>query len=275
MGMFFNYDKPGKGVDKDAPKKKGFFLFFELVWRKLGKLFLSNMLYFLVSLPLLILYHFFFFGVIAGNLPADIDGTALNQLVLYVTVVFTILWGTGPVSCGYTYLLRNFAREEHVWLTSDFFEKIKENFKKGILILLVDIVVLFFGSNAIVFYWSLAQQGNTLFLYLMFVAVLCMMLYTFMHFYLFQFTVTFDNKLSVIYKNSLIMAIATMPMNLLLTALVAICTYFAFSMLTPIAIILVSFLLWISLMRFIIDFYTARVIKRKLIDVQESKESDE
>ena len=32
MGLFsFNYAKPGPGVDRDAPKKKGIFLYFELL----------------------------------------------------------------------------------------------------------------------------------------------------------------------------------------------------------------------------------------------------
>ena len=31
MGIFGGgYDKPGKGVDKNEPKKKGFFLFFDI-----------------------------------------------------------------------------------------------------------------------------------------------------------------------------------------------------------------------------------------------------
>ena len=58
MGLFFNYDKPGKGIEKDAPKKKGPFLYLELLWRKLGKLILSNILYFVLSLPVILLYHF-------------------------------------------------------------------------------------------------------------------------------------------------------------------------------------------------------------------------
>ena len=32
---FFNYDKEGPGIDKNAPKKKGIFLFFELLGNKL------------------------------------------------------------------------------------------------------------------------------------------------------------------------------------------------------------------------------------------------
>ena len=32
FGSFFNYDKEGPGVEKDAPEKKGFIIFF-LNWR--------------------------------------------------------------------------------------------------------------------------------------------------------------------------------------------------------------------------------------------------
>lgn len=56
MGLFFNYDKPGPGVDKNAPKHWGIFLYFELLWRNFGKMLLSNMLYFVVSMPVLALY---------------------------------------------------------------------------------------------------------------------------------------------------------------------------------------------------------------------------
>ena len=56
MRLLFNYDKPGPGVDKDAPKRKGIFLFLTLLWRNSGKLLISNMLYFVVSLPVLALY---------------------------------------------------------------------------------------------------------------------------------------------------------------------------------------------------------------------------
>lgn len=265
MGLFFNYDKPGKGVEKDAPKKKGFFLYFELVWRKLGKIFLSNMLYFLVSLPVIAVYYFFYLNVIVGNVVGITDGTALHQLILICTVLTVVLWGTGPVSAGYTFILRNFAREEHVWLLSDFFGKCKENFKHCIVFLIVDFAALFFGLNAIFFYGSMAKDGNTICLLFMVITVFCMAVYTFMHFYMYQFAVTFENGIKDLYKNSLMMALATMPMNLLLSAVVFVLTYFAFSILTPVAIGLLVLLCWIGFMRFPIDFYSARIIKKRLI----------
>ena len=275
MGLFFNYDKPGPGVEKDGPKKRGAFLFLELLWRKLGKIFLSNMLYVLVSLPVILLYHFFSFYIMSAILPAELarDGTLLNQLTLILTAIITIFWGTGPVSCGYTFLLRNFAREEHVWLMSDFFEHIRKNFKQSLIIFIIDLVVLFAGTNSIYFYFSVAKQYPAM-QYLAYFMVVTRIIYTFMHFYMYEFLVTFNVSIKDVFKNSLIMAFASAPINVFLVVFIVVATYVAFSYLTPIAIILVTFLFWVSLMRFCIDFSSARKIKKELID-KADKGSDE
>ena len=271
MGLFFNYDKPGPGIEKDGPKKKGIFLFLELIWRKLGKLFLSNMLYMAVSLPVLLLYHFIAFYVLSAAMPVEIaaNSTIFNQLVLLVTVIFTIFWGTGPVSCGYAFLLRNFAREEHVWLASDFFEHTRKNFKQSLIVFIIDIIVLITGINAIYFYWKMSAAMPAL-RWVSYILAFVMFIYTIMHFYMYEFLVTFKLKVRDVYKNSLIMAFAALPMNIFLMAFVAICSYLFFSFLTPIAILLVAALFWVSFMRFSIDFFAARIIKRELIDRKES-----
>lgn len=262
MGLFNNYDKPGKGIDKDAPKKKGIFLYFELLWRKLGLLVKSNMLYFLVSIPVILIYHFASWFVLT-NLTRS--GNPSQHFILISAILLTILWGTGPVSCGYAYLMRNFAREEHVFLTSDFFEKIKENFKLGNAMLAADIVVLFTGTIALRFYMQLFKSGHAFAKYIICILIIAAMFYTFMHYYVYEFAVTFENKVGATIKNSLIMSAATLPMNLLLTIFITFITYLVFGFFTPIAIVFLSLFFWISLMRFPIDFYVARVIKRKLI----------
>jgi len=275
MGLFFNYDKPGPGVEKDGPKKRGVFLFLELLWRKLGKIFLSNMLYVLVSLPVILLYHFLCFYFLSAIMPAEIVGnsTVINQLTLILTALLTIFWGTGPVSCGYTFLLRNFAREEHVWLVSDFFEHIRKNFKQSLIIFIIDIVVLVSGVNSIYFYFNMSGQYPML-RYLAYFMIAAMIIYTFMHFYMYEFLITFNVKVKDVFKNSLIMAFASAPINVFLVIFVVVATYMFFSILTPIAILLVTFLFWVSLMRFCIDFSSARKIKKELID-KVNKESDE
>ena len=171
--------------------------------------------------------------------------------------------------------MRSFSREEHVWLTSDFFQKIRENFKQGLFVLITDIAVLFLGSNAMIFYSSLYKSGYQIGLYIMSIVVIFMMIYTFMHFYLYQFIITFDLKFRDILKNSVIMSIASLPMNICLTVFVIIISFFAMTMLSPIGIILISVLCWMSFMRFPIDFYVSRIIKRKLIDTQDTEESED
>lgn len=45
MGLFGNYAKEGPGVKKNEPQKKRFFYFFELYFRKFGKLMTLSLLY--------------------------------------------------------------------------------------------------------------------------------------------------------------------------------------------------------------------------------------
>lgn len=49
----FDYSKEGPGVDKNAPKKKGFVVFFEIYFRKFWKLICANLLYVLFTIPIL------------------------------------------------------------------------------------------------------------------------------------------------------------------------------------------------------------------------------
>ena len=44
MGLFFNYDKPGPGVDKNAPKHWGIFLYFVVSMPVLALYFISTYL---------------------------------------------------------------------------------------------------------------------------------------------------------------------------------------------------------------------------------------
>jgi len=104
----FDYSKPGPGVHKNAPKKKSFVIFFEILFRKFWKLITANLLFILVSLPLLT---------------------------------------TGLASAGLTYITRNFAREKHAFIAGDFFDTIKKNWKQalavGIINLIVTVVIAF------------------------------------------------------------------------------------------------------------------------------------
>ena len=265
MGLFFNYDKPGPGVEKDAPRKKGVFLFFELLGRNFRKLVLANMLYFAVSLPVSVLYFIISLLFMTAVLPDGVMTVGFMQFTVIMTLLLVVLWGTGPVSSGYTYILRNAAREEHTFLASDFFQKSKESFLHGLVFLIVDIVMLIAFSTSVLTYGKLSEQEGGIYVLLFVLAGVMIVFYTIMHFYLYEMEVTFKDGILRLYKNAFLMAFATLPMCLLIGAIIVIISLVLLSYLTPVAIIVVAFILWISVMRFMVDFYTARVIKKQIL----------
>lgn len=106
----FNYEKEGPGIDKNAPKKKTFIVFFETFFRNFWKFISINLIYTLISLPILT---------------------------------------NGIASAGITNVARNTARDKHSFGLSDFFETIKKNWKQALpagIINTVLYIVLFFDA---------------------------------------------------------------------------------------------------------------------------------
>ena len=66
MGLFNSYLKEGPGVDVNAPKKKGIFLFFEVLGRKFFKLMKANGLYFLTSIPFFVIVMLILAPILRG-----------------------------------------------------------------------------------------------------------------------------------------------------------------------------------------------------------------
>ena len=126
MGIFGGgYDKPGKGVDKNAPKKKGFFLFWDIIIQKFVKFIQLNSLYSLLSIIWIVALYFFAGFIIAGH-PEFIEGISsqiqidgasgediLQSLIFGFRAMFAVgvflLWGSGPVSAAYSYIVRNYS----------------------------------------------------------------------------------------------------------------------------------------------------------------------
>lgn len=104
----FNYEKEGPGISKNAPKKKTFVVFFETFFRNFWKFITVNLVYCVLSLPIIT---------------------------------------NGLASAGMTNITRNIARDKHSFGLSDYFDTVKKNFKQalgaGILNALIYIVLFF------------------------------------------------------------------------------------------------------------------------------------
>jgi uncharacterized membrane protein YesL len=284
MGFFGGgYDKPGKGVDKDAPKKKGFFLFWDIVIHKFTKFLQLNSLHSVCSVIWIVLLYFFAAFILAGH-PAflagisaqmQLDGTSGSDMTsmiifgfctMFAIAVF-MLWGSGPVSAAYSYVVRCFTRGEHAWIVSDGRDKIKENFKQGMIVVLIDAVILVFGINALYFYFSAYQTyGSVMWMILCYVTFLLLLIYTMIHPYLYQLMVTFECTIGQLYRNAILLTLGNLPINFLLTLIEAAIIFAAFNLFNPAIAILFSLIIGSCIMRFPTEFYAARVIERSIIN---------
>ncbi|MEG0853338.1 MAG: YesL family protein, partial [Angelakisella sp.] len=94
FGLGPNYNRPGPGIPKDAPKKKGAALFFEILGREFWSLLVLNLTYVLACIPIITIG------------PATV---ALNRVT--ITMV----------------------RDQNVYPWRDFWDAMRKNWKQGLL----------------------------------------------------------------------------------------------------------------------------------------------
>ena len=270
----FDYNKPGKGVAKDEPKKPAPIHFLQLVVRKFFKLITLNLLYFVVLLPLIAVFLLYLFNIMqikpeeivsplltlivmaAGSLP-----NIVNYLLLIVSAVLF-----GPATAAVSYILRNYAREEHAWLWYDFKTKAKENFRQAFCVGVIDLVV----CASFLFYLSSAAQGvEGPFQVLSYLAFPIIFVYIIMRFYIYTVIVTFNISLFNAFKNSLIFFVLGLGRNLIAligsAAILFLCRF--------LDIVLVP-LFAFTFSGFLISFCTWPVIKKYMIDKVQLQNND-
>lgn len=291
MGIFGGgYTKEGKGVDKNEPKKKGFFLFIDILIHKISKLIGANCLYTMTSI-IWIAVLYFLGGLmissteIVGSIAERINAVeaGINQeemqgsIMLLLQLVFSIgiftLWGSGPASSAYAYINRCFTRGEHAWVVSDGVDKFKENFKQGMLVVLFDLIILVFAVNAMHFYHVLyTGTSNILWLVLEYLIIMVLIVYTMMHPYIYQIMVTFECSIWSVYKNALIITFAKLPVSFILLSLGTAVIFALFTYLNPLAAALIAVIAGLCITRYPSEFYAARVIERSILKDMKEKQ---
>ncbi len=244
MGLFFrNYDTPGKGVSKNEPKKRGFFRFFELYFRNFWKLISAQFWYILLCLPVL-------------------------------------TCGLGEV--GLAYISRMAAVDKHTFVTSDFFDAIKKNWKKALSLGIINLLItLVFAANLYIIIYSTIFASQTARAVMLVVTLFLFVLFSFARFYQNMLMITFDFKLGTIIKNSFLFATLGIKHNLIIGGTLLLCYFAAYWALSinitialPIVIILGVFL-FPSFRSFLIQFNVFPEIKKYIIDPYYNEHPDD
>lgn len=261
--------KPGKGISKNEPEKRRFFLFFELIGSKIRKLTELNLLYTVMLIPLFTGLYF------SLDLNTDISAKPIFTIhpdVVSLIILAASVFVTGPATAGFVYVLRNMQRREHAWVVSDFFAQFKKNYLQGIAVSALDLIcytVLYVAFNFYVYIMPAdAPEMGTLFPIAgaVFTAVLALV-YTWAHYYIYTMMVTFSLKFSDLFKNSLMFSLARLPLNIFITAVLAALTV-GFLLLFTVSIIAaaaVFALVLLSLSGFFVVFATYPTIDKFML----------
>lgn len=185
MGLFSNYDTPGRGVLKTPHEKKGFFKFWEIYGRHMWKLMELNLLYFLFCLPS-------FAAVILGLM-------TFNPLWLVFCIPGIII---GPATAAMTRVTRNFSQERPAFVMHDFFKSFKLNLKQGLIMGLIDNLFVVWLIVGIPIYKSLAERDSMMYIPFV-ISLACALMFVMMHFYIYQMMCSTNLTMVQILKNSL------------------------------------------------------------------------
>lgn len=203
MGLFRrDFDKPGPGVPKNAPRKKGFARFFEILGRDIGNLVKVNLLYQACVLPAQLLLIVSILGFVGGNallfLVCSLLGAAAGILV-------------GPAGAALNYCVSKMLRDVPGFVGHDFKKALRENFNTmagpGILYAII------MGAQVYAYlYYSGMQQGVGPML--MGAFLLSVLLFTMVAPYLFLQAPYLQLRAGSLLKNSLLLAVGFFPRSL-------------------------------------------------------------
>ncbi len=278
FGMF-DYTKPGKGVSKEDVDIHGIALYFDILWRRLGKLICLNLLYVLFSIPALVIYwHLSAYLITAfvSFYPGDYEPLALQFLNLFTTVSLLLLLGSGSPTAAMSYVLRKYVNDTHSWVWSDFWDNFKSNFVQGTLMFIINAVAFVVAGIALLFY---ANMGGLFSVVLTTLVGIMFIIFIMAQMYTYNIMASMKLKLRHIYKNALVLTVGRLPINIcaIAVALIAIYLYnlVAVYELSLIAILIIFYTLPVYTQIFITNNTVNKYLIKPSEEAEKNSESEE
>lgn len=241
FNRMYNGNPNRPDIDPEDMPKNRFELFFTTLGIRIGDLVKLNLIVAVVLIPVIAWTILSAMAFVVGLNPengtavleADFIPYLLNMVSIYLLVLLVALPLAGPPLAGMTYIVRNYARDDHAWLWSDFKEQMKKNWKQSVAAMFVLAVVLYLSFVTLQFYG--VSMGTQKGIYLGFMAyymtntfdqpswmwVMQLIFITFVgmfilsYMYVFPLIVTYKMKIGQIFKNSLMLALGRLPFTLI------------------------------------------------------------
>lgn len=194
-----DFNKPGPGVPKNAPRKRGFGRFFELITRDFSNLVKLNLIYALSLLPAFVMLILTWVGLIYSN---TVMFFACGLLALVASIP------VGPSTTAMYYIVTKMLRDDPGFIWHDYKKQFKANFRSMLFPGIIYAVI--FGSQVFAFMYYTQLEGGIGFamiaIYMFSVLLLAMAAP-----YFFTQAAYVDLKPLGLLKNSLLMALGYAP----------------------------------------------------------------
>ena len=246
----YYYGKSGKGDfrKEDLPQNRRQ-LFTDTLKTRLSALCRINLLYMLIFLPMMIMlmYHFTNILSVTSNImlieqndyasyvetlteaeeevriteeqfealknDSNIIGDMLDNTVLRMLIwLIPCMAITGPFTAGLSYITRNWARDEHAFIWTDFKDAVKANWKQSLILSVITSIMPLMVYIGWKFYGQMAAQ-NTIMVVPQVLVVLIALIWAISITYMHPLTVTYELKTKDVIRNGLLLGVARLPMS--------------------------------------------------------------
>lgn len=223
FGKFMNnyyYGKSGKGdyTKGDLPTNR-WQLFWEMLRTRLSGLCRLNLMYMIIWLPTMIVLMMGVTSIFSSLMTEEGElvenASALLQSIIQGTLLLLVpcIGITGVATPGVAYVTRNWSRDEHAFIWSDFKDAVKANWKQGLPISLITgflPIAVYVGWT---FYGDMSQSSTLMALpqvLVLMVGIMWALAVTYMH----PLIVSYKLRFRDVIRNAFIIAVARLPMSL-------------------------------------------------------------
>ncbi len=266
--LFHKDPLSGKGVSKNDKLDRNFRNFFKISWGHMSHIVSVNLIFILGNFPLIFLLLGFsqmfndsisspassLYPVLFGGMQGGMDPLSsalygvhgVHGVMSINTTATTVMYCIGSlivftygiVNVGITYILRNLVKGEPIFLRHDFFYAIKRNFKQGMIMGFIDVLI----TVVLAYDTMLAFANMATFPKLMFFAFIMLdIIWITMRFYIYNVMITFDLSIFKILKNAFIFSALGLKRNflaLLGIGIILFLEYYILMLFLPLGILL-------------------------------------
>jgi len=189
-----NYDKPGPGVSKEEPRKKGAARFFELLARDFWDLVKLNLLFCMCVLPSIVMFIIGLFYV--------------EHIVFFFIAACILAFPIGGALAAYVYYITKMMRDDPSYVWFEFNRKFKENCKQAAPVGML--CAAFIYAQALLFLLLYYSESNESAVWLV-VPIISLIVFGMVSSYIFLHFAYVDLPTRGIIKNSILMTFGYLP----------------------------------------------------------------